>query len=391
MVSESSLSHSPRPRRLALALMHLYPKAQFFILSPPPCDLSAHFIPFAPLLNSASRSLAKQEQLKTWVEQRNFTPLLWTPNRLEMLQKLKTLIQNLHRKHIQIKALFVEDLALLPAILEQIQNTAPLIVDLREFYPALINHHHFTAPLFAYICSHYLSKAHKTMSVNASIAKLYATTYPNFKLENNYTIYSTPFYANLSASPINPKCIRLIYHGLLAPERHSDNLLELAKGLKDLPLPYHLTIIGLSKHPTFLQDFKSRLKALQSQGLPVDFKQPLPLESIIPSTQDYDIGLLTLPNNSLNHLYALPNKFFEYIQSALCVLSTPLVEIKTLIENYKIGRVGADFTIQSLLKILYTLDLDQIMQAKIKAAQAAKLLCMQAQLPLLKRVVQDKL
>ncbi|WP_281747553.1 hypothetical protein [Helicobacter suis] len=183
----------------------------------------------------------------------------------------------------------------------------------------------------------------------------------------------------------------MIYHGLLAPERHSDNLLELAKGLKDLPLPYHLTIIGLSKHPTFLQDFKSRLKALQSQGLPVDFKQPLPLESIIPSTQDYDIGLLTLPNNSLNHLYALPNKFFEYIQSALCVLSTPLVEIKTLIENYKIGRVGADFTIQSLLKILYTLDLDQIMQAKIKAAQAAKLLCMQAQLPLLKRVVQDKL
>ncbi|BDR28801.1 hypothetical protein [Helicobacter suis] len=64
---------------------------------------------------------------------------------------------------------------------------------------------------------------------------------------------------------------------------------------------------------------------------------------------------------------------------------------KTLIEYALYGRVGADFTIQSLLKILYTLDLDQIMQAKIKAAQAAKLLCMQAQLPLLKRVVQDKL
>ncbi|WP_459177939.1 glycosyltransferase family protein, partial [Helicobacter bizzozeronii] len=200
--------------------------------------------------------------------------------------------------------------------------------------------------------------------------------------------HSTPFYANLHPSPLSPP-MRLLYHGLVAKERDSHNLLDLAQGLKDLPLPYHLSLMVLSKHPAFFQDFKARVTHLQAQGVPIQLLKPVGFLEIIPASQPFDLGLLSLPNNSLNHLYALPNKFFEYIQSALGVISTPLMEVKALLETHQMGITSPDFSHASLLETLASLDMDQIRHYKQQASQAAKLLCMQAQLPNLARFLSD--
>lgn len=389
IVSESSLSASPRPHRLLLALMCLYPRAKFFVVSPPPFGvfpIKPTCLSFPPLKSTRTRSAPEQEKLDTYAAQENFDPLLFTPNRLQMLQVLNQLNGDLKRQKISLKAVFIEDLALLPAILEHtaLKN---LVVDLREFYPALVHSKHFSASLFEHICTHYLPYTQKTLSVNLSIAKLYHQTYPRFKLEHNLVWHSTPFYANLQPSPTNPKQIRLLYHGFLAPERDSHNLLELAKSLKALPLPYHLSIMALCKQPDFFQDFKKRLNALKAQGLPINFLSPVDLQAIIPTSHAFDLGLLTLPNNSLNHLYALPNKFFEYIQSALGILSTPLVEVQALVNQYKIGATSADFSHASFTQLLASLNLTDITGFKQRSSQAAKVLCMERQLHSLAKMI----
>ncbi|TSA85997.1 capsular biosynthesis protein [Helicobacter mehlei] len=385
LLAENPLSVSPRAYRLSLALLALYPHTPLFVLSPPPCPLSPSvtFLSFPPL----DKSLLKTQKITDCIAKKHFSPLLFTPNRLELARQLNQLEARLERQKIYLKAVFVQDLALLPTLVEhtRLQN---LIVDLREFYPALVNPQHFSAPLFHHICTHYLSYAHKSLSVNASIAKLYAQNYPHFNPAHNLIWHSTPFYANLRPSPLSSP-IRLLYHGLIAKERDSHNLLDLAQNLKDLPLPYHLSLMVLSKHPTFFQDFKARATRMQAQGVPIKLLKPVGFLEIIPASQPFDLGLLSLPNNSLNHLYALPNKFFEYIQSALGVISTPLMEVKSLLEAHQMGITSLDFSHASLLETLAGLNMDQIRHYKQQASQAAKVLCMQAQLPKLARFLGD--
>lgn len=50
-----------------------------------------------------------------------------------------------------------------------------------------------------------------------------------------------------------------------------------------------------------------------------------------------DVGMVILQNICSNHYYALPNKFFENIQSLTPVICSNFPEIKKLVNKYKIG------------------------------------------------------
>ena len=59
----------------------------------------------------------------------------------------------------------------------------------------------------------------------------------------------------------------------------------------------------------------------------------------------------------------MPNKLFEYIQAGLCVLSTPLPEIKHFLDSNKCGVVARDFSISCLLETLLALSKDEILES----------------------------
>ena len=64
---------------------------------------------------------------------------------------------------------------------------------------------------------------------------------------------------------------------------------------------------------------------------------------------------------NFNDKYALPNKFFEFIQARLALAISPSPEMKFLVDKYNLGVVSDDFTTQSLAAKISNLSFEQIM------------------------------
>lgn len=86
-----------------------------------------------------------------------------------------------------------------------------------------------------------------------------------------------------------------------------------------------------------------------------------------------DFGIHLLENNCINHEYALPNKFFEYIMAGLPVIVSNLIEMRTIVEKYKIGFIVKKNTIDELSKILIKLDKVDYKKMKNNLLKIAKI------------------
>ena len=74
----------------------------------------------------------------------------------------------------------------------------------------------------------------------------------------------------------------------------------------------------------------------------------------VSSSADY--GTIFAPNNCLSYFYSLPNKLFEYIVCGLPIVTTPLYDMRTLIQDEGIGYTTADFTEQSIYETVRSID-----------------------------------
>ncbi len=81
-----------------------------------------------------------------------------------------------------------------------------------------------------------------------------------------------------------------------------------------------------------------------------------------------DFGILFYENSCLNHDYCSPNKMFEYLMAEIPVIVSNLYEMKKIVNEYKIGIVAQDNSIQGLKQAIEdskALDQEEV-QEKIK-------------------------
>lgn len=101
-----------------------------------------------------------------------------------------------------------------------------------------------------------------------------------------------------------------------------------------LPDEFNLYFIGSGTIITKLKQMVRDLKLIQK----VKFIDVLPYNEMMMHTRDCFLGLIFEKISvSDEHLFALPNKFFDYIKAGVPVLSSKAVEIKSIIEQYDIG------------------------------------------------------
>ncbi|MDR0834944.1 MAG: glycosyltransferase [Candidatus Symbiothrix sp.] len=175
-------------------------------------------------------------------------------------------------------------------------------------------------------------KLDKIITVNQSIAKLYADQYhKEVQVVRNIPPTFIPERTKTRKELDLPedKHILIIQGTGINIDRGAEEACLAMKYLKNCIL----LIIGSGDvFPTL-----ERMIAENQLQDKILIKPKMPVAELRQYTLNSDLGLAIDKNTNLNYLYSLPNKLFDYIHSEIPVLSSNLVEIKQIIDHYNIG------------------------------------------------------
>ncbi|MDG2331116.1 MAG: glycosyltransferase [Flavobacteriales bacterium] len=168
-------------------------------------------------------------------------------------------------------------------------------------------------------------------TVNESIAKLYEEKYqkkihvvrnmaPQFVAKKSHTK------AELNL-PMDKKIV-LVQGAGINIDRGIEELLM----AMDFLVGYHLLIIGSG-------DVVPLLKERAKSRSDVSFIDKMPYDEMMCYTAHADVGVSLDKDTNINYRFSLPNKIFDYIQAGVPILASNVVEVKTIVEEYKLGAI----------------------------------------------------
>jgi len=249
------------------------------------------------------------------------------------------------------------------------QPSAKVILDAHEYSPKEYDNNFkwkfLWQNFYHNICKNYLQKVDNFITVAPQIALEYKRNYH----VDAEIIYNVPYYQNLKPTSSNPEKIKIIHHGGINPSRQIEEMIYLADHL-DSRFSIDFMLV-----PGGHIDYYNRLKALIEQRKNTRLLPPVPMQELAQYNNQYDIGLYILPDNSFNNKNALPNKFFEFVQSRLMLVTGPSTEMQTLIKKYDLGIANPNYDLKSLAQQLNQLTPQQIEFYKNQSDRAARELC----------------
>lgn len=267
-------------------------------------------------------------------------------------------------RDVSADAVLANDLPALPLALNL---GAPVVFDAHEFAPDELSDRLWwrilIAPFFDWQCSHYLPQVAGMTTVGQAIADAYADSYG----VEAVVVTNAPPYAALAPTPVHAP-IRVVHHGTAQRGRGLEEMLRLAD-LLDSRFALDFVLSGGESR------FREELVARANRNPRVRFPPPVPMRELVQMANDYDIGVFLLPPNNLNRRYALPNKFFEFIQARLAVAIGPSPEMADIVSRYECGVVASDFSPEALAAELNSLDATGIAALKQASNAAAADLC----------------
>ncbi len=177
-------------------------------------------------------------------------------------------------------------------------------------------------------------KLKHVFTVNDSIARIYSNEY-NVPVK---VIRNIPPLANqLKLKPSTKqelgipqyKKIIVLQGAGINIDRGAEEAVEAMQYVNDAVL----MIVGSGDVIGMLQEMVVAMK-LQEKVL---FVGKVPFEKLLQYTHHADLGLSLDKDTNINYKYSLPNKLFDYIHAGVPVLASSLVEIKQIIDEYKVG------------------------------------------------------
>jgi glycosyltransferase involved in cell wall biosynthesis len=235
----------------------------------------------------------------------------------------------------EVDLIFSNDLDSLPAAFFAAKLRGKrLIYDTHEYFtetPELVNRP-FIQSIWRKMEDYFFPKLTDILTVNNSIAKLYSDKY-NKKVLVSRNIAPTYLPEKLQSReelglPTNKRIIILQGTGINI-QRGAEEAVEAMEFLEKAVL----LIIGKGDVFPVLQKIVSE-KKLEDK---VIFKPKMPFAELRQYTMNSDLGLAIDKDTNLNYHFSLPNKLFDYIHSGIPTLSSGLIELKQIIDQYDIG------------------------------------------------------
>lgn len=171
-------------------------------------------------------------------------------------------------------------------------------------------------------------------TVNDSIAKIYSEEYkvPVKVIRNIPPLANQrklkPSTKQELGIPQNKKVIVLQGAGINI-DRGAEEAVDAMQYVTDAVL----MIVGSGDVITLLHQMVKKLNLTEK----VIFVGKVPFEKLLQYTHHADLGLTLDKDTNINYRYSLPNKLFDYIHAGVPVLASELVEIKKIIDEYKVG------------------------------------------------------
>lgn len=280
----------------------------------------------------------------------------------------------LHKNVLLAKKTLVEepclivanDIESLPLAVKMSQN-AKILVDLHEYAPREWEEDFkwrvFKQDYIKYLCARYLPNASAVLTVAEGIADEYLRCYGIRPI----VLSNASHYADLSPMTSEIGKIKMIHHGIAIPSRRIEVMIEMMRYLDDR---FTLDLVLVPSDVDYLK----KLKDLACKNSNVRFLPPVPMDEIVKFSNKYDIGLYLLPPANFNSLYALPNKFFEFIQSRLALAIGPSPEMSRLVNHYGCGVISEDFNPKSMAQRLLEITPEKLASYKLCSHHAAKVL-----------------
>lgn len=133
---------------------------------------------------------------------------------------------------------------------------------------------------------------------------------------------------------------RLVHVGVAIRARLIENMFEAIRDLDKVSLDLYLL-------PTDLGYFKELL-GLSKRQSNIYLREPVPTQEIVSSLSQFDCGVITIPPTNFNYANCLPNKFFQYVQARIPVITGPIPEVAEIVNGFGVGWVCEDFSPSSI-------------------------------------------
>ena len=276
-------------------------------------------------------------------------------------------------------AVIANDLEPLPLGFTLAQG-APVIFDAHEYYPeeqtvSFFWRLFFRRPSYA-LCRKVIPQCAGMVTVCPGIAKAYQETFGLLP----EVMFNAPFQQVLAAKPVASERIRLIHHGGANPDRHLEVMLDMMR-FTDARFTLDMMLVG---QEGYIRSLKERYVGQTN----IIWRDPVPMQALAATLNVYDIGLHSIAPTSFNNTYALPNKFFEFIQARLGIAIGPSPEMAAIAKEHDLGVIADDFTPQALAAKLNALTPEDIMSFKHNADKAAAIYNAEASMEVLKTMLQ---
>ncbi|MEP6856576.1 MAG: hypothetical protein ABJA33_13955, partial [Pedococcus sp.] len=96
----------------------------------------------------------------------------------------------------------------------------------------------------------------------------------------------------------------------------------------------------------------------------ITFHDPVAPADLPQTLNQFDVGAFCMPPININAEYALPNKFFDFVQARLAHAVGPAPEMARLVRQYGLGVVSDDFDVESFTRALQTMDAEAVQAGK---------------------------
>lgn len=244
---------------------------------------------------------------------------------------------------------------------------APVWGDMHEWAAEEFSHVRtwrvLVAPLMDHLCRVYLPRSAAVTTVCEPLAERYAQRYG---IDRPSIVRNAGPLRDLTPTPVEEGRLRLVHSGGAIPGRNLEMLVAATEELPHTTLDLYLVRAGDGGR------YLRELEGLAARSGRVTIHDPVAPAELPATLNQYDVGAFCMPPINVNAEYALPNKFFDFVQARLAHAVGPAPEMARLVRRHDLGVIADDFDQASFVRALLTLDVDSVRAAKQASHEHAR-------------------